>query len=591
MFCRQVQKELISYIKDLLSPDIKARVEAHLSKCPKCEQKAAELRETLEFYQKGEEIEPSADFDFVLAQKIESQKIGLERFSEREQLTADYFRPSWVFGAIAVAAVIIAVFFLPQLIKKESPDIQIAQTDIKQVFDQDVSVKTKVRDNQYLELLRAQEPFLPASNIELNVLPKRENVQLTIYNSADLTLVREQRNLTLKKGWNWLQFMWANTLIDPTSLSLEPLEYKDKVEVQALVFPPRIRELGRWLIFSEVSGEVPVEITYLTSGLSWRAFYTGTLDSAEEKMHLKGYVRAINNSGEDYEDAQTRLIVGKVHMLDKIADLAKRQYAYGRQRIRIDADLTDNVSISNQLIDETIDLGSISISASFQYSLKDIKKEGLSEYFLYTIEGTETIPDGWAKRLPSLETEGIPVISLYKYDEERWGNHPVRFVSFTNDTKHNLGETPLPDGKISIYRNLDKEKHLAYIGAADVKYIPVDEEVELNLGPARQVTIEPKLMDLRTANYLYNNRGNVAGWDEVRTWKMEVKNTRQIPVKMEITRSFKTAYWKLETGAGNGYAKHDMTHARFTVEIPAAATKNIEYTVTTYHGTRESNYR
>ena len=102
-------------------------------------------------------------------------------------------------------------------------------------------------------------PFAPASAIELVVLPRRENVQLTIYNSADLTLVRERRSLTLKKGWNWLQFMWANTLIDPTSLTLEPQTHKDRVDVQQLVFPPRLRELGRWLIRSEISGQVSFE--------------------------------------------------------------------------------------------------------------------------------------------------------------------------------------------------------------------------------------------------------------------------------------------------------------------------------------------
>ena len=32
---------------------------------------------------------------------------------------------------------------------------------------------------------------------------------------------------------------------------------------------------------------------------------------------------------------------------------------------------------------------------------KQIIKEGLSEYFIYTIEGTETIPNGWSKQLRS----------------------------------------------------------------------------------------------------------------------------------------------------------------------------------------------
>ncbi len=75
---------------------------------------------------------------------------------------------------------------------------------------------------------------------------------------------------------------------------------------------------------------MPFELTYFTSGLAWRAFYMGTLSQDEKTMRLEGYVRIGNNSGEDYENAQTRLLVGRVHLLDEIARLAKRpQYPYG----------------------------------------------------------------------------------------------------------------------------------------------------------------------------------------------------------------------------------------------------------------------
>ena len=74
---------------------------------------------------------------------------------------------------------------------------------------------------------------------------------------------------------------------------------------------------------------MPFELTYFTSGLAWRAFYMGTLSQDEKTMRLEGYVRINNGSGEDYEDAQTRLVVGRVHLLDQIAELAKRQYPYG----------------------------------------------------------------------------------------------------------------------------------------------------------------------------------------------------------------------------------------------------------------------
>jgi len=60
------------------------------------------------------------------------------------------------------------------------------------------------------------------AKVDLVTLPSRDTVQLTIYNSADMTLVRESRALTLKDGKNKLQFSWANTLIDPTSLEMFP---------------------------------------------------------------------------------------------------------------------------------------------------------------------------------------------------------------------------------------------------------------------------------------------------------------------------------------------------------------------------------
>ncbi len=402
-----------------------------------------------------------------------------------------------------------------------------------------------------------------------------------------LTLVRERRNLTMKKGWNWLQFMWANTLIDPTSLSLEPLAQADKIEIQQLVFPARLRELGRWLVRSEVSGQVPFEITYLTSGLSWRAFYTGTLSQDEKTMRLDGYVRVANSSGEDYENAQTRMVVGKVHLLDQIAELASRQYPYGRPGIER---LSGSGPVSDLLL-MPLDLSSLEggmgggMMGGMEMRPKEIVKEGLSEYFLYTIEGTETIPDKWAKRLLSFEAENIEVDSLYKYDEQRWGDQTIRFVSFANDEEHNLGDTPIPNGDVKIYGRTDSEGHLSYVGGTNIKYIPVNEEIELNLGPARLVKVEPKLMDFKTDNYMFDDRGNVSGWDEIRTWRMEITNTRTLPVKIEITRGFDTAYWTLQSQIE--FVKHDATHVRFELDVEQGKKEVLEYTVTTRHGSRE----
>ncbi len=146
----------------------------------------------------------------------------------------------------------------------------------------------------------------------------------------------------------------------------------------------------------------------------------------------------------------------------------------------------------------------------------------------------------------------------------------------------------MPDGTVKIYGQADNEGYLSYVGGTSVKYIPVDEEVELNLGPARLAKVEPKLMDFKTDNFMFDRRGNITGWDEIRTWKIEITNTRTLPIEIEITRGFDTAYWTLRFDDQDvSYEKHDAAHARFEVNLEPRSKRTFGYTVTTYHGVRE----
>ncbi len=426
------------------------------------------------------------------------------------------------------------------------------------------------------------------AKVDLTTLPSRDTVQLTIYNSADMTLVRESRALTLKEGKNALQFSWENTLIDPTSLEMLAKAQADKIDIAELVYPPRVKNLGLWNVQSEISGPIPVEITYLTSGLTWRAFYMGTLAKDEKTMRLQGYVRVTNNSGEDYENAQTRLIVGKVHILDQIAELARREYPYGRPGQVVAPAAMPAPAMLGRGFDGRARGEIMAMSVA---KPKEIVKEGLSEYFLYTIEGTETIPTGWSKRLASFDVEGVPVINLYKFEEERYGPQVVRFLSFKNDQEHKLGQTPIPDGNLKVYRSVDDAKHLSYEGQSAFKYIPVNDEVELNLGTVADVVVEPKLMDYKTENYRFDNKGNISGSDTVQVFSVEVRNTRDVPAKIEIIRNFRTPSWDLKrAGDEVAYEKVDLDTVKFTVEMPPQSKKTFEYTLTTYQGARVEDW-
>ena len=434
-----------------------------------------------------------------------------------------------------------------------------------------------------LLLARAAE-----AKVDLVTLPERKSVQLTIYNSADLTLVRDGRPLTLKKGENRLQFSWANTLIDPTSLHMLPKKLADRIDIFDITYPPRVRNVGLWHIRSGVSGKVPVEITYFTSGLSWQAFYIGTLTPDEKAMDLKGYVRVRNSSGEDYENAQTRLIVGKINLLDRIAELARRAHPYGRPGLVPMPTKPPAAKVRYKKAARVLDLAAAEALAR----PKEIIKEGISEYFLYTIEGTETIRNGWSKRLPSFSADSVKVENLFKYEKERYGDRVVRFLKFKNDEDHNLGQTPLPGGLIKVFRTTNEQENLAYIGADNTKYIPVDQKVELNLGAARKVKVEPKVMDYRKEHILFDKHRNIDGFDEVKDYRIEVKNHGDLPVTIEITRNIPSNYWDLKNAANPGeYEKVDADTVKYTLRLKPHSETEIRYTLTIYHGRRQEQYR
>ena len=585
------EQELIEYQFKLGSEAQMAEVSEHLAQCGDCRSELERLAARFSALDLLRE-------EITISEDLISRVVEQAGRPKRIKLGVHKKMPAWAGAAAAVLIVGLLVVVsnwpdgsAPKEPFEQLPGPKVNVPTISKFSDTEaVGRVAKGTASRLVEMqIPEQAPFAPASAIELVTLPRRDKVQLTIYNSADLTLVRERRNLTLKRGWNWLQFMWANTLIDPTSLSLEPLEQGDKIDIQQLVFPARLRELGRWLVRSEVSGQIPFEITYFTSGVTWRAFYMGTLARDEKTMEMKGYVRVANNSGEDYEKAQTRLIVGKVHQLDRIADLAKRRYAYGSPVPVLGKDL-DSITDEAML---TITNGQVQgVIVGFDVAAtglapKQIKKEGLSEYFLYTIEGTETIADKWGKRLLSFKAEDIEVDNLYKYDEHRGGSQTIRFLSFANDEDHNLGDTPIPNGNVKIYSQADDAGYLSYVGGTSVKYIPVDEEVELNLGPARLVTVEPTLMGYKTENYLFDRNRDIAGWDEIRMWDIKVTNTRELPIEIEITRGFATAYWTLKLDTDDvDYQKHDAEHARFELKLEPRTKRTVRYTVTTYHGVR-----
>ena len=385
---------------------------------------------------------------------------------------------------------------------------------------------------------------LPASakNVDLVTLPKRDSVQLTIYNSEDLTLVKETRYITLKKGANSLQFSWAGTLIDPTSVHLRPLEHADEIEVADTVFPGQKPQHLIWNIDSKIEGQVKVEVSYFTSGLTWSMDYVAVADPEEKAMQFRGYVRVFNNSGEEYENAEVRLIVGRINLVEKIADLAQRQ------GVRL-SDISDGRrgELRKLAVLEVMDKAQQKADLSYAQAApaakpKEIVKEGLSEYFMFTVEGAETIPNGWSKRMQAVKADEVGFDIVYRMRSWQYGPRPVRFFIWRNDAEHKLGESPLPDGRVRVFRQKDAEGGLSYLGEQLIRYVPVKAEIEVNLGPDDLVVYETRQTSTERFNFSFkrDNQGKewVIGWDEKTRWIDTIRNYRSKPITFELRRQW-----------------------------------------------------
>ena len=212
---------------------------------------------------------------------------------------------------------------------------------------------------------------------------------------------------------------------------------------------------------------------------------------------------------------------------------------------------------------------------------REIVKEGVSEYFLYTVEGRDTIPTGWAKRLPSFATPGVPITSYYKFERERWGEKVMRYYRFTNAEPSKLGQTPLPDGEVKAFRLVSDDQLYAFVGRTAVKYIPVNESVEMELGQDQEVLAKAVLMNWVKTDLQFDANGRVIGSTTRETWDLELQNSKDIDIVLDIRRNF-TGDWSLTTDAK--YDKVDAAKVKFVLPLKAREKQKFSYELTTRHG-------
>ncbi len=229
-----------------------------------------------------------------------------------------------------------------------------------------------------------------------------------------------------------------------------------------------------WQIGAPTAGKRKIEASYITGGMQWSADYVLSLDAAEEKAGLQGWVTINNHSGASYENAKLKLVAGDVHKAE-----------------------ADRLPSAPQA---RMDMALAAGAPAFA-------EEGLFEYHLYTLDRPSTIKNAQTKQIQLLSAEGIGVTKDYvlnggtHYFQSVWSGPPAKekvavFIAFKNtEATPGLGQ-PMPKGIIRVFKK-DRSGSPQLIGEDNIDHTPRNEEVKLELGNAFDIVAERRQTDFR----------------------------------------------------------------------------------------------
>ena len=362
-----------------------------------------------------------------------------------------------------------------------------------------------------------------------------DEVRLTIYGEADLTLVQERLRLALVPGLNRFAFSWQESLIDPTSLQVQ-LAAKD-ARLQAVVFPPASTGQALLLVEAAKAGTVTADLRYLVSGFAWNAQYQGALAADGEALQLSGWLSLVNGSGQDLTGARIRLLLGTLPLLDQIAQLAQRQPPYGRpdeaapaqpRRRRFEAP-----AAAKMLADGMALMESAPAAPPLQHAEASV-------FHLYALPGRWDLPRGQLRQIPFVQAPKVAVRQVWRQDDARYGTELVRLLQLRLGQAQGVPEGPLPEGSFVLWNAQGGLE-----GRARLAYTAVGDRTELLLGPDPQVYLRRRLMEQGRRDFVFD-RFNLTGWDDLQLWRYELINQRPQPVAVAVRQHLPTAAYLLE---------------------------------------------
>ncbi|HCQ54085.1 MAG: DUF4139 domain-containing protein [Brevundimonas diminuta] len=295
---------------------------------------------------------------------------------------------------------------------------------------------------------------------------------------------------------------------------------------------------------AEGAGRRETTLSYLTSGLTWKADYVARFDEKAGKLDLTGWVTLTNNSGATFSNAQTRVVAGDVNLIN--------QGGYNPR---------PPVRVSNTRGNGTQSGG----------------EGALADVYVYPLPEAVTVANNQTKQVGLIDAAGVPatkrylrvVDGFYSAEEPIAAEVGVIFANGSGDAAR-----ALPAGVIRVYVK-DEAGEPRFIGESQVDHSPAGSEIVVTTGDAFDVTVQPRLVS--------SERVSKRLVDYFRTrYAMEytVRNARPEPVTVEVRQRGLGRDTELTDQSITGEMR-DARTVVWRVPVPANGETKLTATITT----------
>ncbi|WP_371135961.1 DUF4139 domain-containing protein [Brevundimonas sp.] len=298
---------------------------------------------------------------------------------------------------------------------------------------------------------------------------------------------------------------------------------------------------------AEGAGQRDVTLTYLTTGLQWKADYVARFDEAAGRLDLTGWITLTNQSGVTFSNADTRVVAGDVALINPNNPYGGR---YPQpQRVPSRGNGTEAGGA-----------------------------QGLADVYIYPLPEPVTVANNQTKQVGLIDVANVPATKRYLFEAHNFGTEETPraadvAVLFSNSRASGVG-TQLPAGVARVYVN-DASGEPRFIGEDQVPHTPTGSDIIITTGQAFDVTVQPRVVSTAaepTSRY----------WISRTRFVMEytVRNARSEAVTVEVRQHGLGRDTRLSAQSIEGVVQ-DANTIVWRVPVPANGETKVTATIVT----------